>query len=70
MTYLEYMQDRMTPISLFAVGMCGAFMARDPLGALIAAWLAISFFGCIFSALWLLGTVVRRKPRRDLTRLR
>lgn len=70
MTYLEYMRDRMTPISLFAVGMCGALsVGRSPLAALMAAWLAVAFFFVIFSVLWLLCAIVRREPRRELTRL-
>ena len=71
MGYFAYMKDRLTPIGLFAAGMFGALsVGHDVLSALLAAWLAVGFFACIFSVLWFLGAIIRRQPRRQLPRLR
>lgn len=70
MGYWEYLKDRLTPIGLFAAGMCGALsIGHDPLSAFMAAWIAVAFFFGIFSVLWLLSAIIGRKPRRDLSRL-
>lgn len=70
MGYWDYLKDRLTPIGLFAAGMFGALsVGHDPLSALMAAWLAMGFFFCIFSVLWLLGAIIGHKPRRNLPRL-
>lgn len=72
MEYWSYLKSRMAPFLTFCPVMAlvlwtshGEFWA-----AVVAALLALAFFASVFSTLWLLGTVVRRKPRRELFGLR
>lgn len=70
MGYLDYVKSRLTPIGMFAACMFGALsIGHSPLSALIAALLSLCFFACVFTLLWLLGAVCRRKPRGQLARL-
>lgn len=72
MGYLEYLKSRLGMLVPFMLVMMVLLTLRsgDFLAAVAAAWLASAFFFCIFSMLWLLGAVIGRKPRRQLTRLR
>lgn len=72
MGYLEYLRSSLGPFVpfLFAMAAVLALRSGEVWAAIGATWLAALFFGFVFSMLWLLGAIVGRKPRRQLTRLR